>query len=100
MQPKSQTVKEKETNVLALWIAATAVGPIHYQWQKYDTHTNSWISPSNRADNITSPNLTFNVITEEDEGLYHCIAGNDDGNVSSLDARITVYGKLYSHKYT
>ena len=99
MQPKSQTVKEKETNVLALWIAATAVGPIHYQWQKYDPYTNSWISPSNRADNITSPNLTFNVITEEDEGLYHCIASNDDGNVLSHNASITVYGKCCDHKH-
>ena len=51
------------------------------------------MSPSNRAENITSPNLTFTVITEEDEGLYRCIASNDDGNVFSDYANITIYGK-------
>ena len=72
---------------------ATGIGPIYYQWQKYDHFSNNWISPSTRANNIASPNLTFSVITEEDEGLYHCIASNADGNVFSNYANITVYGK-------
>ena len=95
-QPRSQIFKDKEINVLALWITATAIGPIHYQWQKYDPFTNSWIPPSSRAENITSPNLTFSVIAEEDQGLYRCIASNDDGTVLSHHANITVYGKLLS----
>ena len=66
---------------------------MYYQWQKYDHFSNKWISPSSGADNITSPNLTFSVITEEDEGLYRCIASNDDGDVFSDYANITVYGK-------
>lgn len=78
----------------ALWIAASAVGPIFYEWQKYDQFTNSWISPSSRAVNVTSPNLTFSVITEEDEGTYHCVVTNDDGSIVSDEVNITVYGKL------
>ena len=92
-QPQSQTFKDKEKNVLTLWIIATGIGPIYYQWQKYDHFSNNWISPSSRADNTTSPNLTFSVITEEDEGLYCCIVSNDDGDVFSDYANITVYGK-------
>ena len=92
-QPKSQTFKDNEKNILTLWIIATGIGPIYYQWQKYNPFSNSWISPSSRADNIISPNLTFTVITEEDEGLYRCIASNDDGDVFSDYANITVYGK-------
>ena len=94
-QPKAQTFKDQERNILALSIAATGIGPIYYQWQKYDTFSNSWVAPSSRAENITSPNLTFNLITEEDQGLYHCIASNDDGSAISDDANVTVYGKLY-----
>ena len=98
MQPKSQSFKNKRKNIAALWIVATAIGPIYYQWKRYDPLTNRWISPSSRAENITSPNLTFSVITEEDQGLYHCIASNDDGSVLSHGANITVYGKHYDHK--
>ena len=94
MQPRSQTFKDKEKNVLTLQIIATGVGPIHYQWQKYDPFTNSWIPPSSRTEYVTSPNLTFSVITEEDQGLYRCIASNDDGTVLSHHANITVYGKF------
>ena len=99
VQPKSQTFKDQAKNVLALWIVATGMGPIHYQWEMYDPYTNSWIPPSSRVENVTSPNLTFSVITEEDQGLYHCIASNDDGNVLSHHVNITVYGKL-KHDYT
>ena len=93
VHPKSQTFKDKQRNVLTLWTVATGALPIYYQWQKYDPLSNNWISPSTRAENVTSPNLTFSVITEEDEGLYHCIASNVDGNVFSDYANITVYGK-------
>ena len=36
-----------------------------------------------RVVNITSSKLIFNVITEEDEGVYHCIATNHDGSLYS-----------------
>ena len=96
MQPKSKTLKDKERSTIALWIVATGIGPIHYQWKKYDSFSNSWIPPSSRAVNITSQNLTFSIITEEDQGIYHCIVSNDDGYVVSDNASIIVYGKLSS----
>ena len=93
-QPQPISFNCKEKNVEALHIVATAEGPIYYQWQKYDPVTNSWISPSNRAVNTTSPNLTFSVITVEDQGVYHCIVTNDDGSIISNDVNITVHGKV------
>ena len=94
IQPNSQVIKDKERNFLVFWVFATGVGHLYYQWQKYDPFSNSWIPPSNRAENIKSFNLTFSVITEEDQGIYHCIVSNDDGHVVSENATITVYGKL------
>jgi len=43
---------------------------------------------------IASSRLKFSVITEEDEGVYHCIATNHDGSVISNNTTITVYGEL------
>ena len=94
MQPKSETFKNKERSIVALWIIATGIGPIHYQWEKYDSLSDKWILPSSRAVGITSSNLTFSIITEEDEGIYHCIVNNDDGHIVSDNANIIVYGKL------
>ena len=73
--------------------SAVGMGPIYYQWEKYSTFNNSWISPSHRAVNITSPNLKFSVVREEDEGIYRCIVTNDDGSVISDNATVHVYGK-------
>ena len=70
------------------------MGPIYYKWEKYHTSNNSWIDPSHRALNITSPDLRFNVISEADEGVYRCIATNDDGSVISNNATIHVYGEF------
>ena len=86
-----------EKNHQALWIAATGSGYIQYLWQKYDSSSNSWIMPSNRVVNITSPNLTFSIITKEDQGIYRCVISNDDGSVVSDEVNIFVYGKLVSH---
>ena len=94
VQPQHISLKCKEKNVQAFWIVATGLGHIYYQWQKYNPFTNSWILPSSRVVNITSPNLTFSVIIEEDQGMYRCIVTNDDGSVISDDGNITVYGKL------
>ena len=79
------------------------MGPIQYKWEKYQSSSNSWIRPSHRAVDITSPKLIFSVITEEAEGVYHCVVTNHDGSVVSSNATITVYGKysymlqLFSH---
>ena len=45
--------------------------------------------------NITSPNLTFSVIMEEDQGIYQCIVTNDDGSIISDSVNITVQGKIF-----
>ena len=80
-------------NVTALSCSAVGMGPIYYQWEKYNTFNSSWISPSHRAMNIVSPDLKFDVIREEDEGVYRCIVTNDDGSVISDSATVHVYGE-------
>ena len=72
---------------------AIGIGPIYYQWEKYDSVEDTWITPSYRADNISSHHLVFSGITDEDEGIYHCIVTNDDGSVVSDNATVTVYSK-------
>ena len=73
---------------------ASGQGTVQYKWEKYLSYSNSWIRPSHRVVNITSSKLIFSMITEEDEGVYHCVATNDDGSVVSNNATITVYGEL------
>ena len=92
MQPTSDTFKVRDLNVTALSCKAIGVGPIYYRWEKYYLMDNSWIRPSHRAISITSPNLQFKIITEEDEGTYRCIVTNDDGDVISDNATVFVYG--------
>ena len=96
LQPISRTFKSKKRNVLVFEIVATGhgVGQIEYTWQKYDSFSNSWIPVSDRAINDTSPTLNFSVITEEDQGMYHCVVSNYDGSVSSDNVTITVFGRL------
>ena len=93
VQPASKTIREEELNVIAMSCKAVGIGPLYYQWEKYQVMNNSWTKPSPRALNITSPNLEFSKITEEDEGVYHCIITNDDGSIISDNATILVYGK-------
>ena len=52
-----------------------------------------------RVVNSTSPKLKFSMISEKDEGIYHCVITNDDGSVTSDNATITVYG-MYIPVYT
>ena len=87
------TINVRSLNIVSLCCSAIGMGPINYQWEKYYLSNNSWIRPSHRAVSITSPNLKFDVITEEDEGVYHCIVTNDDGSVISDNATIHVYGE-------
>ena len=87
------TVREGELNVIAVSCLAIGISPIHYQWEKYHLFNNSWINPSHRAINITSPNLKYSVITEEDEGVYRCVVTNNDGSVISDNATVCVYGE-------
>ena len=84
-------------NVTAVSCSAVGMGPIYYQWEKYNSSNNSWISPSHRAVNIASSDLKFSVIREEDEGVYHCIVTNADGSVISDNATVHVYGKYFGY---
>ena len=93
-QPSSAVIRKNDENVHTIECIATGMGPILYKWEKYESSSNSWIKPSQRVVNITSPKLIFSVITEEDEGVYHCVVTNDDGSVISDSATITVYGEL------
>lgn len=88
-QPAPVVIAEyNETSIECL---AYGLGPINYQWEKYSLANDSWIIPPNGINN-TSPKLIFSAITGEDEGIYHCIASNDDGAAISNNATITVYG--------
>ena len=73
--------------------SAVGIGPIYYQWEKYNSSNNNWISPSHRAVNIASSVLKFNVIRKENEGVYRCIVTNDDGSVTSDNATVHGYGE-------
>ena len=93
IQPNvSVEYKQNRTNVNPFECLATGVGRIHYLWEKYYPLNNSWIKPSNRVVNVTSRYLVFSVITEEDEGVYHCVATNRDDMVVSSSSNIIVYG--------
>ena len=99
-QPVSSVIRHNERNVLAFEIAATGVGHVYYLWQKYGSYSDSWISVSSRAVNDTSPSLNFKVITEEDQGIYHCIVTNYDGSVTSDNVTITVFGEWLASYHT
>ena len=82
----------------ALCCSAKGTGPIHYQWEKYQSSNDSWIIPTYWVVNSTSSTLKFNKVSEEDEGIYHCVVTNDDGSVASDNATITIYG-MCIHMY-
>ena len=93
IQPNvSVEYKQNRTYVNPFECLATGVGRILYLWEKYYPLNNSWIKPSNRVVNVTSRYLVFSVITEEDEGVYHCVATNEDDMVASSSSNIIVYG--------
>ena len=94
MQPTSRIFKDNSSNVSVFEIVATGVGHIYYLWQKYQTVTGKWAPLSNRAINDMSPYLNFSVITEEDQGIYHCIVTNYDGSITSDNVTVTVFGRF------
>jgi len=96
--PKSVVSKEGGTKIsLSCSAHDYRVGHVKYNWEKYHPSDDKWIRPSVRH---SRAKLIFSVITEQDEGVYRCIATNSDGSVVSGNGTITVYGelKLYTHK--
>ena len=92
-QPVSMTIREGDLNVIAVSCLAIGIGSINYRWEKYHSFNDSWISPSNRAVSLTSPNLKFDNITEEDDGVYRCVVTSNDGSVVSDNATVHIYGE-------
>ena len=99
MQPTSTTFKTGDINVIAMSCNAVGETSLYFQWEKYHLLDNSWMRPSHKAVNVTSPYLKFKLITEEDEGVYRCIVTSDDGSVVSDNATIHVYGKYTPYYY-
>ena len=90
----SVTIRAGDVNKMAMYCeAAGGKAPLQYQWEKYQSSSDSWIKPSSRVLNVDSQNLTFSEVTEDDEGIYHCIVSNKDGSVESDNGTVTVYGK-------
>ena len=87
-------MRKNSEQVSTLSCLASGSEPLNYHWQIYQSTNDSWIKPSVRAVNITSPKLVFSKLTEEDEGIYRCIVFSDDDNVISNNATITLYGEL------
>ena len=92
-QPVSMTIRGGDLNVIAVSCLAIGIGSISYRWEKYHSFNNSWISPSNRVVSLTSPNLKFDNITEEDDGVYRCVVTSNDGSVVSDNATVHIYGE-------
>ena len=92
-QPISNICKRNSNKSCELECYATGIGFIQYKWENYQSSSNSWIRPSHRAVDVTSPKLIFSVITEEDEGVYRCVVSNHDGIVMSKSINVTSYGK-------
>jgi len=93
-QPSSTVISKNNNDIDAMECTATGAGLMLYKWEKYLASNDSWIRPSERVvNNVKSPKLKFRVITEEDEGVYHCVVTNDDGSTVSANATVTVYGE-------
>jgi len=82
-------------NKIVMYCTAVGVGYLYYRWEKYQPSINSWIRPSDRAVNVTSPKLIYRAIKEEDEGIYHCVVSSDHNTaVVSDNATLSVYGRF------
>jgi len=98
--PRSIVIKEYSNEVFLECSAHDyGIGSIQYRWEKYQPSSDTWMIP-NRADKIFMfAKLVFDEIREEDQGMYRCVAINNDGSVISEHATITVYGKITEELY-
>ena len=91
--PESVAIRAGDTDKMVMCCTANGVSALYYQWERYQSSNNSWIRPSHRAVNITSPKLVYKLIKEEDEGIYRCVVSTDRNSaVMSDNATLTVYG--------
>ena len=93
--PKSIVSKEGSEKILLSCSAHDyGINKIQYKWEKLQSLDDSWIKPFKSHKQATSNRIIFEVITEDDEGVYRCVATNNDGSVVSDNATVTVYGKF------
>ena len=93
--PRSVVSKEGHTNI-SLSCSAHDYGEdsLKYKWEKYQASDDSWIRAFKNYRKTISPKLVFNAIAEENEGVYRCVVSNHDGNVTSNNATISVFGRF------
>ena len=92
IHPESATFRENDTNQVVMHCLAVGMGFIQYHWEKYELSSGTWMELPHQV-YTTSPNLTFNIISEDDEGVYCCVATNYDGSTKSNNATLRVYGE-------
>jgi len=98
--PESRVIKEGTENVSLECLAdAYGLGNIQYRWRKYQNAKGLWIKPSSKRVSTSLTKLNFKLIEKGDEGTYYCIAMNEDGEVISNNATITVYGMFHFVRY-
>ena len=69
---------------------ATDVSGITYSYSWYRTNGDI---PSTRSRGQNTNTLTITRAIPPDEGMYYCIATNDGGSTSSMNASLTVDGE-------
>ena len=93
--PKSIVIKEYSNEVFLECSAHDyEVGSIKYRWEKYQPSNDTWMTPNHADEIFMFAKLVFEEIREEDQGMYRCVAINNDGSAISENATITVYGKM------
>ena len=80
IQPKSQSTCLGQE--ITLWVRATGVGALRYQW---------FYNETNLLSGQNSTNLTLNNIQKDQSGLYSVVVSNAFGTVASSSARILVF---------
>lgn len=84
-QPEPSEVLED--NTAEFTVVATGTGTLTYQWQFYNLNTWSWEDlPGEVSDTLVIPNVPFST----NNNLYRVVVSGDNGNTTSLSARLTV----------
>ena len=92
--PRSAVSKEDSKDIsLSCSAHDYGLGHIKYKWEKYQQSDGIWSRAPYTQIQVTSPTLNISVVTQKDEGVYRCVASNNDGSVVSENASIAVYGE-------
>ena len=93
LQPKGTTVHVGAAKI-EMKCSAVSHGTIDYHWEKYDSTFSNWIklSENQQTDINNVSTYRIDMPTEDDDGIYRCVATNIDGSGYSDSVTITVYG--------